>query len=179
MTDQQNRALSARNRVSPSEEISVVFPIKIHWSLTVFLISINILFVTLMIRSLLDVSTGPLRAQSAIGIIVLLLLLFLLDFLAVPIYKKHYVAFGKKQLHIVTGKRCRSLPYLDIEFVSENIYRSAYQYRPTAPGAIRIQGRMFDEAVAIQKRNEFYLELRQQNPKIIIDKKSLATKENA
>lgn len=93
MTDQQNRALSARNRVSPSEEISVVFPIKIHWSLTVFLISINILFVTLMIRSLLDVSTGPLRAQSAIGIIVLLLLLFFVRFPCCPNLQKALCRF--------------------------------------------------------------------------------------
>ncbi|WP_172135356.1 hypothetical protein [Adlercreutzia sp. ZJ473] len=151
------------------EDRDLVLRIKIHWSLTLGLVLFNVAFAWLAARAAWRVAELGAEGERVLSAVFPLLMLAVVDGLAVPVCRKHRVTFKSGALAMELGTLSDSLRYSDIQSVSEKgVWLAAYQWRPTAPGAVRIRTRAFDGAVALEDKELFYEELLRRNPDIDI-----------
>ena len=146
-------------------------PIRIHWSLGVLMALLNLLIAGMVLAALLGRAYSKPPGLEWLGAAVGLSVLAIVDLLVLPMYRRHYVELGEHRLAVVLGVHCASTDYADIFTASELIPASTgYAWKPTAPGAVRIHGRLFDEAVAVTDKELFYQELLKRNPRIRIER---------
>lgn len=150
----------------------VSIPIKVHWSLGVLLAGVHALVGVAAAGALLGWA-GPANPPGSewAGLGFAALVLVVADMLALPMYVCHRVSFENEYLAIYLGLHRARIPYRDIDFVSENLGGAAgYVWKPTAPEAVRIHGRLHEEAVSVADKELLYEELLKRNPRIRIER---------
>ncbi len=170
--NQPEKTASADSASHPVLRISI----RVHWSLAVLMVFVNVLIVAMVIGMLLEFSnTNGLDSEQAglvVGMAFCMLALAVANALVVPMFFSHYIQLDDHRLSIVLGIHRASIDCIGILSVSEKIPASAgYVWKPTAPGPVRIHGRLFDEVVAVADKELLYEELLKRNPRIRIVRK--------
>ena len=149
-------------------------PIRVHWSLAVLAGLFDALMIALLAGIALGVHESNPPGVEWLGALFIVPALIAVNVLLLPMFRNPRVQFDDDRLSIFLGMHKASIPYSGVDFVSERfdgvIDMVSYIWKPTAPGGVRIHGRLWEEAVAIADKELFYEELLKRNPSIRIER---------
>ena len=149
-------------------------PIRVHWSLAVLAGLFDALMVALLVGGAAGVFHSNPPGVEWLGALFIAPALVAVNALLLPMFRNARVQFDEDRLSIFLGVHKARIPYSGIDFVSERfdgvIDSVGYQWKPTAPGAVRIHGRLWEEAVAVADKELLYEELLKRNPSIRIER---------
>lgn len=155
-------------------EKPLCIPIRVHWSLAVLTGVFDALMIALLVGGAMGVFHSNPQGVEWLGALFVIPALIAVNVLLLPLFRNPRVQFDDDRLSIFLGVHKASIPYSGIDFVSERFDDAVgvvgYVWKPTAPGGVRIHGRLWEEAVAIADKELFYEELLKRNPSIRIER---------
>lgn len=156
------------------DEPSLIIPIRVHWSLAVLVGLFNAFCIVMLVGEAMGTFGSNPPGIEWLGALLLVSALIAVDALVLPMFRNPRVQFDEDRLSLFLGPHKVRIPYDGIDFVSERFDGSfgsvGYAWKPTAPGAVRIHGKLWEEAVAVADKELFYQELLRRNPRIRIER---------